>query len=135
MNDCIFCQIIEHHIPSYKIYEDEHVYAFLDISQATKGHTLVVPKKHCRNILDADPETVSQVFAAVAKIAVHLKDKLHADGINVTTNAEPSAGQVVFHWHVHILPRYNDMDGYQQIFDNTEPTTETLVALAETIAL
>lgn len=104
MSDCIFCKIIKGEIPSYKIYEDEYTYAFLDIAKDVDGHILVVPKKHCTNILDCDSETMTHVMDTVKKISNHLVDDLGYDGINIANCSGESAGQTVFHLHIHILP-------------------------------
>ncbi len=111
--DCIFCKIIDNEIPSKKIYEDESVYAFLDISQVTKGHTLVIPKEHSRNIYDTSEETASKVFAAVPKIANAIKKAYNPIGMNILNNNEAPADQSVFHLHIHLIPRYGDGDGYK----------------------
>ncbi len=108
--ECIFCKIIRGEIKSYKIYEDEHVVAFLDINPINPGHTLVVPKKHVENILDADPETISHVFIAVQKVAKLLMEKLGAKGVNIIHNAGREANQEIMHLHVHVIPRYSKDD-------------------------
>lgn len=105
MNDCVFCKILSGEIPSYKIYEDEFVYAFLDNAGDVYGHTLVVPKKHCKNILDCDQETLSHVIAAVRKIAVHFVNDCGFDGVNILNANGTSAEQTVFHLHFHVIPR------------------------------
>ncbi|MDO4814851.1 MAG: HIT family protein [Gemella sp.] len=117
MEKTIFEKILDKEIPSYKIYEDEHVYAFLDVFPVTKGHTLVIPKKHSRNILDCEPETAAHIGAALPKIANAVKDAFGADGINVMQNNEEYAGQTVFHLHFHIIPRYENKEAN---FDNLE---------------
>lgn len=104
MDNCIFCKIIKGEIPSYKIYEDEYTYAFLDIAKDVDGHILVVPKKHCENVLDCDCETMSHVMDSVQKISNHLVKDLGYDGINLANCSGESAGQTVFHLHIHILP-------------------------------
>lgn len=103
--DCIFCKIIKGEIPSYKIYEDEHVYAFLDIAGDVYGHTLVIPKKHCTNVLDCDAESLSSVVAAVQKIAKHFVDDCGFEGVNILNASGSCAEQSVFHLHFHIIPR------------------------------
>lgn len=114
--DCIFCKIIEGEIPSAKVYEDEHVYAFLDISQVTKGHTLVIPKQHTRNLYDTPPEVASNLFAAVPKIANAIKDTYGAIGMNLLNNNEAAANQQVFHLHLHLLPKYSEEEGFSAIW-------------------
>lgn len=110
--DCIFCKILDGEIPSAKVYEDEHVYAFLDISQVTKGHTLVIPKTHTKNIYETPPEVASELFARVPAIANAIKETYQPIGMNLLNNNEPPADQSVFHLHIHILPRYGEDDGF-----------------------
>ncbi|WP_100011408.1 HIT family protein [Lentibacillus sediminis] len=110
--DCIFCKILDGEIPSAKVYEDEHVYAFLDISQVTKGHTLVIPKTHTKNIYETPPEVASELFARVPAIANAIKETYQPVGMNLLNNNEPPADQSVFHLHIHILPRYGEDDGF-----------------------
>ncbi|MBY7143045.1 HIT family protein [Virgibacillus sp. NKC19-3] len=111
-NDCIFCKILDGEIPSAKVYEDEFVYAFLDISQVTKGHTLVIPKTHTKNIYETPPEVARELFARVPKIASGIKDVYKPIGMNLLNNNEEPADQSVFHLHIHVIPRYGDGDGY-----------------------
>ena len=114
MSDCIFCKIIEGDIPSRKVYEDDEVVAFLDISQVTKGHPLVSAKEHERNILDFTDEQAAVLFSRIPKIARAIK-KANPDskGLNILMNNEEIASQSVFHGHVHLLPRYSkDSDGF-----------------------
>ena len=107
MNDCVFCKILNKQIPSYKIYEDENVYAFLDISKDINGHTLVIPKQHCCNVLDCEEQTLNKVVGAVKKISKHYIS-LGYDGVNILNNNNPSAQQSVMHLHFHIIPRKNN---------------------------
>lgn len=122
MDDCIFCKIISGEIPSYTIYEDDTVKAFLDISQGTPGHTLVVPKKHVANIFEYDPELASQVFARIPKIARAIKNSNpDIKGMNILNNNGEVAYQSVFHSHFHLIPRYTDQDDFKMIFkDNSD---------------
>ena len=108
MKDCIFCKIIAGVIPSTKIYEDDHVLAFADINPATKGHTLLIPKTHCDDLFDMDSQLAAQVFSVVPKIAQLLKDTHQCAGLNLINNNGSVAGQMVFHWHLHLVPRYAD---------------------------
>ncbi len=110
--DCIFCKIIDGEIPSAKVYEDEDVYAFLDISQVAKGHTLVIPKTHVKNIYETPAEVASKLFERVPKIANAIKDTYKPIGMNLLNNNEKAADQSVFHLHIHILPRYVENDGF-----------------------
>ena len=107
---CIFCKIINNEIPSYKVYEDQDILAFLDISQTTKGHTIVIPKKHVTNILDSDKETYLKTISKVYDLANQITTKLNAKGVNILHNANEVAGQTVNHMHFHIIPRYDEND-------------------------
>lgn len=107
---CIFCKIVDGEIPSYKVYEDSDVLAFLDISQVTKGHTLVIPKKHYENFIDVEPETLQKVMAVAQDLAKDYMDKLSCTGMNILSNVNEVAGQSVFHFHVHLIPRYAKND-------------------------
>lgn len=111
-DDCLFCKIIDGEIPSAKVYEDEHVYAFMDISQVTKGHTLIIPKIHTKNIYEMDEDVASHLFARVPKVANAIKDAFNPAGINLLNNNEAPAGQTVFHYHIHLIPRYDVNDGF-----------------------
>lgn len=108
--DCIFCQIINGDIPSAKVYEDEHVYAFLDISQVTKGHTLVIPKTHTRNIYDTPGDVAKELFERIPQLARAIKMTYQPDGMNILNNNEKAASQTVFHLHFHLIPRYLESD-------------------------
>ena len=105
---CIFCQIASGEIPSHKIYEDESVIAFFDIQPTSYGHALVVPKKHFDSFLTCDPETLHHVFEVAQALANRFKDTLNCDGVNILSNCGSAAGQSVEHFHVHIIPRYED---------------------------
>src|SRR3989338_3169179 len=108
MKDCIFCKIIQGEIPCEKIYEDSQALAFLDIHPINKGHVIVVPKEHTENLLTVSTTLLHKVMDAVQKIAIALSKK--TDGINIGINNKPAAGQIVFHWHVHVIPRFtNDL--------------------------
>lgn len=107
---CIFCEIIKGNIPSSKIYEDDDVLAILDISQTTKGHTLVMPKKHFNNILNADINSLHRVMDVTQDLAKKITKNLNATGFNILVNTNESAGQTVMHMHVHIIPRYDAND-------------------------
>lgn len=109
MESCLFCDIISGTIPSTKVYEDEHSYAFLDIRPNNIGHTLLVPKVHARNIFDIDEASLCQLMGPLKKIARAVKEAMGADGINISMNNEKAAGQIIFHAHIHIIPRF-DLD-------------------------
>ena len=113
MSETIFSKIISGEIPSFKIYENDYVYAFLDISQVTKGHTLLVPKKVSANIFETDEETMKHIGAALPKVANAIKRAFNPDGLNIIQNNGEFADQSVFHIHFHLIPRYeNDIDGF-----------------------
>lgn len=103
---CIFCSIINQEIPSRVIYENEAVLAILDVNPLSKGHTLVMPKKHVVDILDADEKTLDEVMHVTQKLSIELMEKLQADGCNIVSNCKEAAGQSVDHLHFHIIPRY-----------------------------
>ena len=107
MENCIFCKIINKQIPSSVVYEDNDVVAFLDISQATKGHTLVLPKKHYANLLEIEEEVLAKVIKVAKTIATSMQDSLGAKGFNLVNNCNEVAGQSVMHFHLHIIPRYD----------------------------
>ena len=108
---CVFCKIISGEYSSSKIYEDDKVLAILDLSQATYGHTLVMPKEHCENIFDLSEETAQHLFKVVTKIAKHYNNVIpNIKGINLLNNNGLKAGQTVMHYHMHIIPRYDDDD-------------------------
>jgi len=107
-DDCLFCKIIKGEIPSFKIYEDEYTYAFLDIAKDIDGHTLVIPKKHCRSQLECSSEDLGHVMQTVQKISRHYIEKCGYDGVNLFNCTNECAHQSVFHYHMHILPRKAD---------------------------
>jgi len=136
MENCIFCKIIDQEIPSYKIYEDEKVYAFLDISQATKGHTLVVPKQHVTDIFEYDDTLAADVFAHIPKIARAIEKAFpEMDGLNILNNNKELAYQSVFHSHIHLVPRYSKNDDFSIHFGNhtDQQTPEEMQAIADKI--
>ena len=133
MSDCIFCKILAGEIPAAKVYEDEQVLAFLDISQVTPGHTLVVPKEHYRNLLEMDAASASQLFAKIPVIAQKVMKATQAEGMYIIANCEEIAGQTVFHTHVHLIPRYGAEDDLKIDFVAHEPDFDKLAQVAETI--
>ncbi|MFB5088742.1 HIT family protein [Psychrobacillus sp. PGGUH221] len=122
MSECIFCKIIDGSIPSAKIYEDEHVYAFMDIMPLTKGHALAIPKNHKENVYDLSEEEASNLFKVVPKIASALKDAYGPVGMNLLNNNGAPAGQSVFHFHLHFIPRYDQTDGFRATWNTKEKT-------------
>lgn len=111
MDDCIFCKVVNGELPSYKVYETDDVFAFLDIGPVAKGHTLIVPKKHSTNIFDISPEDWHIVTETARVLASALDTALNADGVNIMMNNREHAGQTVHHPHVHLIPRYKG-DGF-----------------------
>ncbi len=128
---CIFCKIAKGEIPCYKIYEDNDFLAFLDLSQATKGHTLIIPKKHYDNIFSLDEKI--DIMLPVVTVAKALKKSLKIDNINMINNNGPLAGQTINHFHIHLIPRY-DNDKVSLNFGENSFTAEELKSLSETIA-
>lgn len=117
---CIFCMIANHEINSSIIYEDEQVVAFLDLSQVTKGHTLVVPKKHYENVLECDPETLGHVIKVTQMLSKRIMERMNAKGVNILNNCNEVAGQSVMHMHFHIIPRYSELDAIEIKFNESE---------------
>ena len=136
MSDCIFCKIVNGEIPSSKVYEDKNVLAFLDISQITKGHTLVIPKKHNKNLFDLPKETAEKLFSVVPKITNAMKNQLNIEDLNLVCNSGEKAGQEVFHLHLHLIPRYGKGDGYGGVWKShaSEYTGDDLKNLATKIS-
>lgn len=128
MNDCIFCKIIKGEIPSFKIFEDEHAYAFLDINPIERGHTLVVPKFHAKELFFLPPEELASIMPAIQRTATLLKKKLGCDGLALSQLNGEAAGQTVFHVHFHLIPRYagTPIDWTPK---SPAPTMEELAAL------
>ena len=104
--DCIFCKIANGDIPSKTLYEDEDFRVILDLGPATKGHALILPKEHADNLYELPDETASKVFVLAKKLAIKMKEKLNCDGLNIVQNNGEVAGQTVFHFHMHLIPRY-----------------------------
>lgn len=134
--DCLFCKIIEGEVPAAKVYEDENVYAFMDISQVTDGHTLVIPKVHTTDIYEMDEQVASEIFATIPKIAKAIKVAKKPAGLNILNNNEIMAGQSVYHFHLHLIPRYNENDGFnvKWVTRNDDYSIEELQEKADKIA-
>lgn len=105
-NNCIFCKIANGEIPSSTVFENEDFRVILDLGPASKGHALILPKSHFKNLCEADEETASKLFPLAGKIGAAMMKELGASGFNVVQNNGTSAGQTVFHLHVHVIPRY-----------------------------
>jgi histidine triad (HIT) family protein len=108
MDECIFCKIIKGEILSSKIYEDENFFAFLDIAPVNKGHTLVISKKHYKNLLEMPEEELKGYMEAVKKVSEAVMKGVNAEGISISMSNEKAAGQVVMHAHIHVIPRFED---------------------------
>ena len=106
--DCIFCGIVDGEIPSYTVYEDDEVLAFLDVNPVAEGHTLVIPKAHHERLTDMDPETTGAVFRVAREVADAVDSAFEPDGYNLFQTNGEAAGQEVFHSHVHVVPRNED---------------------------
>ena len=134
VSDCIFCKIVAGEIPASKVYEDDHFLAFLDISQVTPGHTLVIPKKHARNLLEMTPDETAALFNIVSRVTKKVESATQPQGMNIISNMEEIAGQSAFHTHVHILPRYSQEDDLKIDFIAHEPDFAHLAQLAKEIS-
>lgn len=125
--DCVFCKIIKGEIPCYKIYEDEFTLAFLDIAKDVDGHTLVIPKKHYVSIFDCDKQELNHVMQSVQKISKHYTEHCGFDGINLLNANDETAGQSVFHFHIHIIPRRkNDKVNFWPQYDKANHSLDEM---------
>lgn len=131
-NDCVFCAIAAGEIPSFKIYEDDFVLAFLDINPFSEGHTLVIPKEHYKGLLDVPPDVLAVLLERVQKVSSHIAKALACDGFNILQNNGAAAGQTVNHIHFHIVPR---MEGSVLSFESGKGDMEKLRALASRLRL
>ncbi len=131
-NDCVFCAIAAGEIPSFKIYEDDFVLAFLDINPFSEGHTLVIPKEHYKGLLDVPPDVLAVLLERVQKVSSHIAKALACDGFNILQNNGAAAGQTVNHIHFHIVPR---MEGSVLSFESGKGDMEKLSALASRLRL
>ncbi len=105
--DCIFCKIVAGELPAERVAEDEHTIAFMDLNPWTRGHALVIPRNHSRNLYEVDPNDLSHTVAAAKRLAERMRDRLGCDGVNLLNSCEPAAWQTVFHLHFHVIPRYD----------------------------
>jgi len=125
MDNCIFCKIISGEIPSLRIYEDEYCIATLDINPANPGHTLILPKKHYKDLTELPEELAGKLLMAAKEIGKRQLEKLDADGFNIIQNNGEAAGQTVLHFHIHVIPRFVS-DRNMVAWKPTTPTTEEL---------
>ena len=104
--DCLFCKIVSGEIPATRVAEDDRTVAFMDINPATRGHVLVVPREHANDLLAIDPEDLAAVAKTAQRVAATMPDRLGADGVNLLNSCGRDAWQTVFHFHMHVIPRY-----------------------------
>jgi histidine triad (HIT) family protein len=105
--DCLFCKIVAGEIPATIVAEDERTVAFMDINPATRGHALVIPRVHVRDVHEIDPDDLRAVAAVAQRVAERQRDRLGADGVNLLNSSGAAAWQTVFHFHLHVIPRYS----------------------------
>lgn len=129
-DDCIFCKLANGIFETNKIYEDDDFTVILDVSPATKGHALILPKEHYANIYELDDNLASKAFVLAKKLATNMTKKLNCDGFNIVQNNGETAGQTVFHFHMHLIPRYKN-DPQDINWKPTSPSKEELKALCE----
>ena len=129
---CIFCKIANGEIPSKTLYEDDKYRVILDLGPATKGHALILPKDHYANLYELPEDAASEVMKLAKKMAAQMTDKLGCDGFNLVQNNGEVAGQTVFHFHMHLIPRYKD-DGQKIGWKPGEPSQEALEAISHQI--
>lgn len=132
-DNCIFCKLANGVFPTNSIYEDDKFNVILDVSPATKGHALILPKEHYKNLYEIPEEVAADAVKLAKRMAVKMTEKLHADGFNLLQNNNEVAGQTVFHFHMHLIPRYED-DGQKLTFVTSEPSPEELTELKELLA-
>jgi histidine triad (HIT) family protein len=107
-DDCIFCRIVAGELPAEIVAEDEHTISFMDINPWTRGHALVIPRVHSKNLYEIDADDLRHTSVAAQRLALTMRDKLDVQGINLLNACEPAAWQTVFHFHIHVIPRYED---------------------------
>ena len=125
MSDCVFCKIVAGQIPSTRVFEDEHTLAFMDLGHVNPGHTLVAVKKHAANIFELDETQAEAIARAIVKISRALKKTFEPEGLSVYQANGKAAGQTVFHYHVHLLPRHAG-DGMELTWPVKNPPREQL---------
>ncbi len=133
MDNCIFCKIVRGEIPCYKVYEDDEILAFLDISQTTLGHTLVITKEHFDNFLFVPKDLLTKAISVAQRVAQSQVASLHASGNNIIINTNEVAGQTVMHFHIHVIPRYSSNDNLRLEFTPNAIEKLNLPAVANKI--
>ena len=132
-DDCIFCKLANGDIPTNSIYEDEDFNVILDMGAATKGHALILPKEHADNLFELPEETAAKMLPLAKKLAMRMKEKLSCDGLNLVQNNGTAAGQTVMHFHLHLIPRYEE-DGQHILWKPGQPSAEELTAVRDLLA-
>ena len=132
-DNCIFCKLANGVIPTNKIYEDEEFSVILDLAPVTKGHALILPKDHYKNLYEIPEETAAKAMKLAKKMAIKMTEKLNTDGFNLLQNNNEVAGQTVFHFHMHLIPRYEG-DGQNITGVPGKPTAEELTEIKELLA-
>lgn len=127
--DCIFCRIVAGEIPAQIIEQDEHTLTLMDIAPATRGHALVIPKRHATDLWEIEPDQLAAVSVAAGRQALRVRDRLGADGVNLINSCRPAAWQTVFHFHMHVIPRYLD-DPLKLPWEPTPGDMDAIAAVA-----
>lgn len=130
-DNCIFCKLANKDIPTNIIYEDEKFTVIMDASPATKGHALILPKNHAANIYELPDEDAADIFVLAKKLATKMTEILHCDGFNIVQNNGEVAGQTVFHFHMHLIPRYlNDGNGDKLTWNHADLSADEIAEIA-----
>ncbi len=132
-DDCMFCKIAAGEIPSRKIYEDSDLIAIMDLNPTSKGHSLIIPKEHCTNIYDIDEDIAAKVMKTAKKLATKMTVALNCDGFNLLQNNGETAGQTMFHFHMHLIPRYKDADNNMLKFTSVSFSDEEMDSIRDQI--
>jgi histidine triad (HIT) family protein len=130
--DCLFCKIVAGEIPSTRVYEDERTIAFMDINPGTKGHLLVIPRAHAKDLLEIDPEDLAACARTAQVMAARVSERLSAAGVNLINSCGAKAWQTVFHFHIHVIPRY-DGDPLRLPWQPTPGDRDEIAAAAEAL--
>ena len=131
-DDCIFCKIVRGEVPAQIVQEDERTVAFMDISPWTRGHALVIPREHSRNLYEISEDDLHATMSAAKRLAERMRERLGCDGVNLLNSSEPAAWQTVFHFHVHVLPRFED-DGLRPPAKPQDMSEDEIAELADRI--
>jgi histidine triad (HIT) family protein len=132
-SDCVFCKILAGELPGMIVDEDELTIAFMDIAPATRGHALVIPRRHARDLLEIDPEDLRATIVAAQRLAGRASERLGADGVNLLNACGPAAWQTVFHFHIHVIPRY-EHDPLRLPWVPSQGDSEEIAAAAQELA-